>query len=47
MEMVFKEGMSLRELKESLLDHTEEHGLDTWMYLQDPYMECWALQKVS
>ena len=47
METVFKEGMSLRELKESLLDHAEEHGLDTWMYLQDPYMEDRMVNVVS
>ena len=31
----FKEGMSLRELKLAVMEHSKKHGLTTWMYLPD------------
>ena len=33
----FKDGMSLRDLMNEVSTHSENHGLDTWTYLPDPY----------
>ena len=33
----FKEGMSLRDLIDKVTAHSENHGLNTWAYLPDPY----------
>ena len=33
----FKDGMSLRDLMNEVSTHSENHGLDTWVYLPDPY----------
>ena len=33
----FKEGMSLHELRETILEHAEKHSLDTWTYLGNPH----------
>ena len=37
MTIKFKEGMSLYDLMNKVSSHSENHGLDTWVYLPDPY----------